>query len=56
MILKKVVKQWGEGLGIYLTKDDVKINELKVGDVVEVKPSKQVDTYRKTKDRKGVRK
>jgi len=35
--MKKIIKTWGgNGLGIYITKDDVKILKLKEGDIVDV--------------------
>jgi len=33
--MKKIIKKWGDGLGIYFNKDDSKIYELKEGDIIE---------------------
>ena len=41
--MKRIVKVWGDSLGVYLTKDDVKIFNIKVGDVVEVIINKPAD-------------
>lgn len=37
--MDKIIKKWGEGLGIYLDKEDCKIHDIKVGDIVEIEIS-----------------
>lgn len=34
--MKKIIKKWGEGLSIYLDKEDQKIYGFKEGDVVDI--------------------
>ena len=34
--MKKILKQWGEGLGAYFDKEDIKIYGLKKGDVIDI--------------------
>ena len=40
--MKKIIKKWGEGLGIYLDKEDAKIYEIEEGDIIEVHVRKEV--------------
>lgn len=34
--MKKIIKKWGEGLGIYFDKEDIQIFEIKEGDIVDI--------------------
>lgn len=34
--MKKILKKWGEGLGAYFDKEDIKIFGLVEGDVIDV--------------------
>jgi hypothetical protein len=34
--MKKIIKKWGNGIGIFITKDDAKIYRLKKGDFVDI--------------------
>ncbi len=36
MGLKKIVKKWGEGLGIYFGKEDIEILQIKEGDILNL--------------------
>lgn len=38
--MKKIVKKWGNGIGIFITKDDAKIYGLKKGDFVDIEWAK----------------
>ncbi len=35
--MEKLIKSWGRGLGIYFDKEDIKILELKEGNIVDIK-------------------
>ena len=39
--MKKIIKSWGGSLGILLDSEDVKIFNLKVGDIVDLEFRKQ---------------
>lgn len=43
MTTNKIVKKWGNSLGVYFTLDDIKIYRLKEGDVVQVDFRKNPD-------------
>ena len=32
----KIIKKWGDGLGIYFDKEDTKIYQLKEGDILDI--------------------
>ena len=34
--MKKKVKKWGKGLGIYIDKEDAEIFRVKEGDIIEI--------------------
>jgi hypothetical protein len=34
--VKKIVKKWGDGIGIYIDKEEQEIYKLKEGDIVDV--------------------
>lgn len=34
--MQKVIKKWGTGLGIYIDKEDIRILDLKKGDIVDI--------------------
>lgn len=34
--MRKIIKKWGDGLGIYFDKEDVKIYGLKEGEVIDL--------------------
>lgn len=48
--MKKIIKKWGEGLSIYLDKEDQKIYGFKEGDVVDI-----TITYIRTKRKGGLK-
>lgn len=34
--MRKILKKWGEGLGIYFDKEDIKIYGMNEGDVIDI--------------------
>jgi hypothetical protein len=39
--MQKIIKKWGEGLGIYLDKEDIRILNLKVRDIIDIEIVKE---------------
>ncbi len=39
--MKKIIKAWGTGLGIYFDKEDITINKLQEGDIVDLEIKKE---------------
>lgn len=34
--MRKIIKKWGEGLGIYFTKDEIKMDNFQEGNVIDL--------------------
>lgn len=35
-VMRKIIKKWGEGLGIYFTKDEIKMDNFQEGNVIDL--------------------
>lgn len=44
--MKKILKSWGKGIGIYFDKEDIKIYKMKIGDAIDLE-------FCKVKNKKG---
>jgi len=49
--MKKLIKKWGEGLGIYFDKEDIKIHKFKEGNIIDISDFVLVKKNKETKSR-----
>lgn len=51
--MRKIIKKWGEGLGIYFDKEDVQIYGLKEGEILDLDDMLVQGAKKKVKDGKN---
>ena len=53
--MKKILKRWGEGLGVYFNKEDINIFEIQEGDIIDMDDI-LIHKIERRKNKYGIRK